>query len=169
MRYGMVRSNISMSLVFVLNRHFDLNLDKTLYMFIAGRYEFSNKGADMYIECMSRLNHRLKVWCSVYFVLTHVVALYHNLSAVKLQKLWTRVKLTIVATFSQHNLCSVNCNEKHFASWLALLFAHVVRTAPKSTWRNTRRHSPVLPLLSRSVDDQQWRHRGSIPNFSSCD
>uniref|UniRef100_A0A6F9DF03 Glycogen [starch] synthase n=1 Tax=Phallusia mammillata TaxID=59560 RepID=A0A6F9DF03_9ASCI len=41
--------------------HFDLNLDKTVYMFIAGRYEYSNKGADMYIECLSRLNHRLKM------------------------------------------------------------------------------------------------------------
>ncbi|XP_078491592.1 glycogen [starch] synthase, muscle-like [Ciona intestinalis] len=41
--------------------HFDLNLDKTLYMFIAGRYEYSNKGADLYIEAMSRLNHRLKM------------------------------------------------------------------------------------------------------------
>ena len=28
----------------------DFNLDKTLYFFLAGRYEFRNKGADMYIE-----------------------------------------------------------------------------------------------------------------------
>lgn len=41
--------------------HFDLDLDKTLYMFIAGRYEYSNKGADMFIEALSRLNHKLKV------------------------------------------------------------------------------------------------------------
>ncbi|KAG0424763.1 hypothetical protein HPB47_028029 [Ixodes persulcatus] len=30
--------------------HYDFDLDKTLYCFIAGRYEFSNKGADLFIE-----------------------------------------------------------------------------------------------------------------------
>jgi glycogen synthase len=43
--------------------HFDFNLDKTLYFFIAGRYEFSNKGADIFIESLARLNHFLKVKC----------------------------------------------------------------------------------------------------------
>lgn len=40
--------------------HFDFNLDKTLYFFIAGRYEFGNKGADIFIESLARLNHFLK-------------------------------------------------------------------------------------------------------------
>uniref|UniRef100_A0A6B9MHP7 Glycogen [starch] synthase n=1 Tax=Platynereis dumerilii TaxID=6359 RepID=A0A6B9MHP7_PLADU len=40
--------------------HYDFALDKTLYFFIAGRYEFSNKGADMFIESLARLNHYLK-------------------------------------------------------------------------------------------------------------
>ncbi|CAF0907192.1 unnamed protein product, partial [Didymodactylos carnosus] len=40
--------------------HYDFDLDKTLYFFIAGRYEFSNKGADMFIESLARLNHMLK-------------------------------------------------------------------------------------------------------------
>lgn len=41
--------------------HYDFDLDKTLYFFIAGRYEFSNKGADMFIEALARLNHYLQV------------------------------------------------------------------------------------------------------------
>lgn len=40
--------------------HLDFNLEKTLYMFIAGRYEFRNKGADIFIESMARLNEKLK-------------------------------------------------------------------------------------------------------------
>ena len=50
--------------------HFDFELDKTLYMFTAGRYEFSNKGADIFIESLARLNHMLKEaksgmeWCT---------------------------------------------------------------------------------------------------------
>jgi glycogen(starch) synthase len=45
----------------ILFRHYDFDLDKTLYFFIAGRYEFSNKGADLFIESLARLNHMLKV------------------------------------------------------------------------------------------------------------
>uniref|UniRef100_A0A1X7UI12 Glycogen [starch] synthase n=2 Tax=Amphimedon queenslandica TaxID=400682 RepID=A0A1X7UI12_AMPQE len=41
--------------------HYDFDLDKTLYFFIAGRYEFSNKGADLFLESLARLNHYLKV------------------------------------------------------------------------------------------------------------
>uniref|UniRef100_A0A7D6R712 Glycogen [starch] synthase n=1 Tax=Sinonovacula constricta TaxID=98310 RepID=A0A7D6R712_SINCO len=40
--------------------HYDFDLDKTLYFFSAGRYEFMNKGADMFIESLARLNHFLK-------------------------------------------------------------------------------------------------------------
>ena len=40
--------------------HFDFNLEKTLYFFIAGRYEYTNKGADIFIEALARLNHYLK-------------------------------------------------------------------------------------------------------------
>ncbi|CAO4363980.1 unnamed protein product [Caenorhabditis nigoni] len=40
--------------------HLDFDLDKTLYFFTAGRYEFSNKGGDMFIESLARLNHYLK-------------------------------------------------------------------------------------------------------------
>ncbi|KAF6020208.1 GYS2 [Bugula neritina] len=37
--------------------HFDFDLDKTLYFFSAGRYEFKNKGVDMLIESLARLNY----------------------------------------------------------------------------------------------------------------
>jgi len=40
--------------------HMDFELENTLYFFIAGRYEFGNKGADVFIEAMSRLNHYMK-------------------------------------------------------------------------------------------------------------
>ena len=52
---------MSMQRALLFFSHYDFDLDKTLYFFIAGRYEFSNKGADMYIESLARLNHMLKV------------------------------------------------------------------------------------------------------------
>ncbi|KZW03159.1 glycogen synthase [Exidia glandulosa HHB12029] len=40
--------------------HYDFDLENTLYMFTAGRYEYRNKGVDMFIEALARLNFRLK-------------------------------------------------------------------------------------------------------------
>src|SRR5579871_2876447 len=40
--------------------HYDFDLDNTLYFFTAGRYEYRNKGVDMFIEALARLNWRLK-------------------------------------------------------------------------------------------------------------
>uniref|UniRef100_A0AAY4CFS6 Glycogen [starch] synthase n=1 Tax=Denticeps clupeoides TaxID=299321 RepID=A0AAY4CFS6_9TELE len=39
----------------------DFNLDKSVFFFIAGRYEFSNKGADLFLEALARLNYLLRV------------------------------------------------------------------------------------------------------------
>lgn len=36
------------------------DLDKTIYLFTSGRYEYRNKGFDLFIEAMSRLNERLR-------------------------------------------------------------------------------------------------------------
>ncbi len=41
--------------------HYNFDLDKTLFFFTSGRYEFINKGGDLFIEALARLNHRLKV------------------------------------------------------------------------------------------------------------
>lgn len=39
---------------------YSFDLDRTLYFFTSGRYEFRNKGYDLTIEAMARLNERLK-------------------------------------------------------------------------------------------------------------
>lgn len=46
----------------IFYRHYNFDLDKTLYFFTAGRYEFGNKGGDLFIESLARLNHKLKVF-----------------------------------------------------------------------------------------------------------
>ncbi|MEM1107620.1 MAG: glycosyltransferase [Planctomycetota bacterium] len=39
---------------------YSFDLDQTLYMFTSGRYEYLNKGMDVTIEALAKLNHRLK-------------------------------------------------------------------------------------------------------------
>lgn len=52
---------------------FDFDLDNTVYFFIAGRYEYKNKGADMFIESLARLNYRLKVAGSKKTVIAFII------------------------------------------------------------------------------------------------
>jgi len=53
--------------------HIDFNLDKTLFFFIAGRYEFGNKGGDIFIEGLARLNHYLKACGSDVTVIAFII------------------------------------------------------------------------------------------------
>ncbi len=39
---------------------YTFDLDKTLYFFTSGRFEYRNKGFDLTLEALARLNHRLK-------------------------------------------------------------------------------------------------------------
>ncbi|MGB5348411.1 MAG: glycosyltransferase [Polyangiales bacterium] len=53
---------------------YNFDLDNTLYMFTSGRYEYTNKGMDLTIEALARLNHRLREASSavtvVFFIIT---------------------------------------------------------------------------------------------------
>lgn len=53
---------------------YNFDLDRTLYYFTSGRYEYSNKGFDLSIEAMARLNWRMKQARSdktvVFFIIT---------------------------------------------------------------------------------------------------
>ena len=53
--------------------HIDFNLDKTLFLFTAGRYEFGNKGADVFIESLARLNHYLQAAGSEVTVIAFII------------------------------------------------------------------------------------------------
>jgi len=58
---GSVESPSLMYVPVMSVRHLDFNLDKCVFLFIAGRYEFSNKGADIFLEALARLNYLLRV------------------------------------------------------------------------------------------------------------
>ncbi|KAJ3549356.1 hypothetical protein NMY22_g907 [Coprinellus aureogranulatus] len=52
---------------------YDFDLDNTLYMFTAGRYEYRNKGVDMFIEALARLNYRLQKAGSTVTVVAFII------------------------------------------------------------------------------------------------
>ncbi|KAF7510268.1 glycogen synthase isoform 1 [Endocarpon pusillum] len=53
--------------------HNDFEPENTLYFFTAGRYEYRNKGVDMFIESLARLNHRMKVSGSKMTVVAFII------------------------------------------------------------------------------------------------
>ncbi|KAG0311740.1 glycogen synthase isoform 1 [Dissophora globulifera] len=53
--------------------HYDFDLENTLYFFTAGRYEYRNKGLDMFIESLQRLNEKLKATNSSTTVVAFIV------------------------------------------------------------------------------------------------
>jgi glycogen(starch) synthase len=66
---------------------YNFDLDNTLYMFTSGRYEYLNKGMDLTIEALARLNHRLRETGSpvtvVFFIITK--APFHSINVRALQ------------------------------------------------------------------------------------
>ncbi|KAG0309199.1 glycogen synthase isoform 1, partial [Dissophora globulifera] len=53
--------------------HYDFDLENTLYFFTAGRYEYRNKGLDMFIESLQRLNEKLKATGSPMTVVAFII------------------------------------------------------------------------------------------------
>lgn len=52
---------------------YSFDLDKTLYFYTSGRYEYRNKGMDLTLEALARLNHRLKISNSEVTVVAFII------------------------------------------------------------------------------------------------
>ncbi|HEY1683256.1 MAG TPA: glycosyltransferase [Tepidisphaeraceae bacterium] len=75
---------------------FDLN--RTLYFFTSGRYEYLNKGMDLFVEAMHRLNLRLKGMADpptiVAFIVTKASVKNINVGALQNQAMFEDLKVT---------------------------------------------------------------------------
>lgn len=79
--------------------HVDFDLDNTLYIFSAGRYEYRNKGLDMFIEALARLNYRLQSSGSattiVAFIITPAQTHSYTIDSLKGQAVTKQLKDTV--------------------------------------------------------------------------
>lgn len=79
--------------------HVDFDLDSTLYIFSAGRYEYRNKGLDMFIEALARLNYRLQSSGSavtiVAFIITPAQTHSYTIDSLKGQAVTKQLKDTV--------------------------------------------------------------------------
>ncbi|KAF9148441.1 glycogen synthase isoform 1 [Linnemannia schmuckeri] len=79
--------------------HYDFDLENTLYFFTAGRYEYRNKGLDMFIESLQRLNEKLKAAGSnmtvVAFIITPAETHSFTVETLKGQAVVKQLKETV--------------------------------------------------------------------------
>ncbi|KAG0295045.1 glycogen synthase isoform 1 [Linnemannia gamsii] len=79
--------------------HYDFDLENTLYFFTAGRYEYRNKGLDMFIESLQRLNEKLKATGSnmtvVAFIITPAETHSFTVETLKGQAVVKQLKETV--------------------------------------------------------------------------
>ncbi|KAI5475234.1 glycogen(starch) synthase, glycosyltransferase family 3 protein [Pseudohyphozyma bogoriensis] len=79
--------------------HYDFDLDNTLYFFTAGRYEYRNKGVDMFIEGLARLNYRLQQMGSkvtvVAFIIMPAATNSYTIEALKGQAVTKQLRDTV--------------------------------------------------------------------------
>ncbi len=59
-KHGFYKSKIKEFLMPYFFPYYSFDLDNSLFYFISGRYEFRNKGLDVYIDALGKLNERLK-------------------------------------------------------------------------------------------------------------
>ena len=59
-KHRLFKARIKEFLLYYFFPHYSFDLDNTLLYFLAGRYEFRDKGIDVYIKALAALNERLK-------------------------------------------------------------------------------------------------------------
>ncbi len=77
---------------------YTFDLDRTLYLFTAGRYEYRNKGIDVFIEALAELNRRLKARSEgvtvVAFIVTRAPYRGFNVEALNRQAMFNELRHT---------------------------------------------------------------------------
>ncbi len=77
---------------------YTFDLDRTIYLFTSGRYEYSNKGYNLFIEALARLNHWLRAGnipiTVVAFIVTKAPYKSINVDVLKSQAMFDELKNT---------------------------------------------------------------------------
>ena len=125
---------------------YNFDLDKTLYFFTSGRYEYRNKGYDLTLEALARLNHRLKTENSDITIVMFFIT-KRPFSTINPQILQTRAVLEEFK-YTVENI-KRQVGER-------LLFEALEQDSPK------------LPELSKFVDDYwRLRYRRTLQSWKS--
>lgn len=100
---------------------YSFNLDKTVYFFTSGRFEYNNKGYDLTLEALNRLNRKMKQSRVDMTVVTFIITRnpYHSINADVLQTKALQEEILRDCENIQENLAqklfyAITSNEKGF-------------------------------------------------------
>ncbi len=151
---------------------YSFDLDRTIYLFTSGRYEYRNKGMDLYIEALHRLNWRLKGMADrptvVAFIVTRLAVRNINVGALQNQSMFQELKNTCSSV-------SGDMNQRLFAASAVGRMPTYEELLPddaqvrlKRAVHAWRTHRPPLIVTHDLADDrndavlQHLRHRGLL-------
>lgn len=158
---------------------YTFDLDNTLYFFTSGRYEYRNKGMDLYIEAMARLNERMKQMPSmlprptvVAFIVTRAATRNINVDVLRNQSMFDEMRST--------------CGELQDQMGRRLFYSAVAGRIPTypelmtddaqvrlkraiHAWRSSKQPLIVTHDLVDDANDAILRHLRSRHLFNSAD
>lgn len=148
-------------------------LDDTLYFFTSGRYEYTNKGIDLFIEALYRLNQRMKTMKAglprptvVGFIITRAGTRNINVNVLQNQSMFDELHSTCLAVQAE-------IGQRLFKAAVSGRVPSAQEIMPEDTqvrlkraihaWRNRRQPTIVTHDLHDDAGDpvlKHLRHRG---------
>jgi glycogen(starch) synthase len=151
---------------------YTFDLDRTLYLFTAGRYEYTNKGFDLYIEALYRLNQRMKEMLDpptiVAFIVTRAQTKNINVQVLQNQSMFDELRNTcndIQAQMGRRLFQSAATGRLPGYQELMPEDAQVRLKRALHAWRKTYQPLIVTHDLADDVNDpvlKHLRHRGLL-------
>ncbi|HVT88455.1 MAG TPA: glycosyltransferase [Tepidisphaeraceae bacterium] len=155
---------------------YPFDLDRTLYFFTSGRYEYRNKGIDLFIEAMYRLNQRLKNYADrptiVSFIITRAPVRSINIGALQNQAMFDELKNTCAEQekiMGRQLFLAVTTGRLPTAKELLPDDAMVRLKRGMHAWRSGRQPSIVTHDLVDDGGDPVLRHLRHRGLFNAAD
>ncbi|MEM4245199.1 MAG: glycogen/starch synthase [Candidatus Nanoarchaeia archaeon] len=108
-RHGKTKQQIRNFIEYYFFPYYEFDLENTLFYFITGRYEFHNKGIDIFIEALARLNERLKKEAETKTVVTFFW-IPMEIKGIKMQILENKTYYSDIETFIESDLPNIKDN-----------------------------------------------------------
>jgi glycogen(starch) synthase len=149
---------------------YTFDLERTLYVFTSGRYEYRNKGMDLFIESLARLNERLKTQTDrptvIAFIITRAATRNINVGVLQNRSMFEDLDNTcqeIAAAMGQRLFHAAATGR--FASYQELLPEDAMIRLKRAihAWRTNRQPTIVTHDLVDDANDptlKHLRHRG---------
>jgi len=149
---------------------YTFDLDRTLYLFTSGRYEYRNKGMDLFIEALARLNHRLKGMPDrptiVAFIITRAATKNINVGVLQNHSMFEDLDKTCqeIATSMGQRLFHAAATGR-YATYNELLPEDALIRLKRAihAWRSSRQPTIVTHDLQDDANDpilKHFRYRG---------